>query len=474
MQIVEKSGEGLSRVFGVTVPAADLEGLLAARIAEITPTLNIKGFRPGKVPTAHVRRLYGKALMSEVVEKTLNETTQKVLEDNKLRPAGDPDLKPEGDMEAVIEGRADLAYEIAVDVMPDFEPIDVSTLSLKRPVYEPTAKEVDDAVAELAKQNRTYEAKTGKAVTAKDGDMVVIDFLGKLEGVPFAGGAAEDHELVLGSGQFIPGFEEQLVGAKPGTDVQVKVTFPENYQSEELKGKAVVFDVKVKDVKGPVETPADDAFAARLGIENLEKLRELLKGNLEKEYAGASRFKLKRALLDQLDTKHDFPLPPKMVEAEFAAIWQQVEQDKAAGELPPEDSKKSDKKLKEEYHKIAERRVRLGLVLAEIGRANNVQVTEQELGEAMRQEAMKYGPQAQQVFDLFRQNPNAQAQLRAPIFEDKVVDLIVEKAKVKDTKVSKDELMKDDDLPAGYGDDDEAPKPAKKTAAKKTAAKKAD
>jgi trigger factor len=469
MQIVEKSGEGLSRVFGVTIPMSDLNEALDARIAEVTPTLNIKGFRPGKVPTAHVRRLYGKALMSEVVEKTLNETTQKVLDDNKLRPAGDPDLKPEGDMEAVIEGKADLAYEIAVDVMPDFEPVDVSTLSLKRPVYEPTAKEVDDAVDELAKQNRTYESKTGKTVKAADGDMVVIDFLGKLDGVAFAGGAAEDAELVLGSGQFIPGFEEQLVGAKPGTDVEVKVTFPENYQSEELKGKAAVFDVKVKDVKGPVDAPADDAFAARLGIENLEKLRELLKGNLEKEYAGASRFKLKRALLDQLDTKHDFPLPPKMVEAEFAAIWQQVEQDKAAGELPPEDIKKSDKKLKEEYRKIAERRVRLGLVLAEIGRANNVQVTEQELGEAMRTEAMKYGPQAQQVFDLFRQNPNAQAQLRAPIFEDKVVDLIVEKAKVKDTKVSKDDLMKDDDLPAGYGDagDEEAPKPAKKKAAKK-------
>jgi trigger factor len=469
MQIVEKSGEGLSRVFGVTVPMADLTEALEARIAEITPTLNIKGFRPGKVPTAHVRRLYGKALMSEVVEKTLNETTQKVLDDNKLRPAGDPDLKPEGDMNAVIDGKADLAYEIAVDVMPDFEPVDVSTLSLKRPVYAPTDVEVDEAVAELAKQNRTYESKSGKTVKAKDGDMVVIDFLGKLDGVPFAGGAAEDAELVLGSGQFIPGFEAQLVGAKPGSDVEVKVTFPAEYQSEELKGKDAVFEVKVKDVKGPVDAPADDAFAARLGIENLEKLRELLKGNLEKEYAGASRFKLKRALLDQLDTKHDFPLPPKMVEAEFAAIWQQVEQDKEAGQLPPEDVKKSDKKLKEEYRKIAERRVRLGLVLAEIGRANNVQVTDQELGEAMRQEAMKYGPQAQQVFDLFRQNPNAQAQLRAPIFEDKVVDLIVEKAKVKDQKVSKDDLMKDDELPAGYGDD-EAAKPAKK----KAAAKKAD
>ncbi len=472
MQIVEKSGEGLSRVFGVTVPVADLNSALDARIAEITPTLNIKGFRPGKVPTAHVRRLYGKALMSEVIEKTLNETTQKVLQDNKLRPAGDPDLKPEGDMNAVVDGKADLAYEIAVDVMPDFEPVDPATLSLKRPVYEPTKAEVDEALAELTKQNRTYEEKTGKTVRSKDGDMVVIDFLGKLDGVAFEGGAAEDAELVLGSGQFIPGFEEQLVGKKPGDDVEVKVTFPETYQAENLKGKDAIFDVKVKGVKGPVDAKADDALAERLGVENLEKLRELLKGNLEKEYAGASRFKLKRALLDQLDTKHDFPLPPKMVEAEFAAIWTQVEQDKEAGNLPPEDAKKSDKKLKEEYRKIAERRVRLGLVLAEIGRANNIAVTDQELNEAMIAEARRYGPQAQQVFDLFRQNPNAQAQLRAPIFEDKVVDLIVEKAKVKDTKVSKDELLKDDDLPAGYGDD-EAPKPTKKAPAKKAPAKKA-
>jgi len=450
MQIVEKSGEGLSRVYGVTVPVADLAERLEARIAEITPTLNIKGFRPGKVPTAHVRRLYGKALMSEVVEQTLNETTQKVLTDNNLRPAGDPDLKPDGDMNQVIEGKADLAYEIAVDLMPDFEPVDPATLTLSRPVYKPAESEVEEALTELASQNRTYEARTGKTVKAKDGDMVVIDFVGKIDGVAFEGGAATDAELVLGSGQFIPGFESQLVGAKPDADIVVKVTFPEDYQAENLKGKEAEFDVKVKEVKAPVDAKADDAFAERLGVENLEKLRELLKTNLEQQYAGASRFKLKRALLDQLDTKHDFPLPPKMVEAEFATIWQQVQQDKEGGALPPEDAEKTDAQLETEYRKIAERRVRLGLVLAEIGRANNVQVTDQELAEAMRREAMRYGAQAQQIFDLFRQNPNAQAQLRAPIFEDKVVDLIVEKATVTDEKITKEELLKDDDLPEGY------------------------
>ncbi|MDO8284375.1 MAG: trigger factor [Rhodoferax sp.] len=451
MQIVEKSGEGLSKVFGVTVPMSDLAERMEAKIAEITPTLNIKGFRPGKVPQAHVRKLYGKAIMSEVVEQTLNETTQKVLEENKLRPAGDPDLTPNGDMADVIEGKADLAYDIAIEVMPEFEPTDLTKISLKRPVYEPTEAEVNEAVDELAKQNRTYEPRTGKSVKAKDGDMVVIDFIGRVDGVAFEGGTGADTELVLGSGSFIPGFEEQLVGAKPDDKVMVKVTFPAEYQAANLAGKDAEFETTVKEVKAPVESKADDSLAERLGVESLEKLRELLKTNLESQYAGASRFKLKRALLDVLDEKHDFPLPPKMVEAEFAQIWGQVQSDKERGTLPPEDLEKTDEVLQTEYRKIAERRVRLGLVLAEIGRVNNVQVTDQELGEAMRAEAMRYGPQAQQIFDFFRQNPAAQAQLRAPIFEDKVVDLIVEQAKVKDQKVSKDDLLKEDDMPAGYG-----------------------
>ncbi|MBP8246928.1 MAG: trigger factor [Phenylobacterium sp.] len=451
MQIVEKSGEGLSKVFSVTVPMSDLVERLDAKIAEITPTLNIKGFRPGKVPQAHVRKLYGKSIMSEVVEQTLNETTQKVLEENKLRPAGDPDLTPNGDMAEVIEGKADLAYDIAIEVMPEFEPTDLTKISLKRPVYEPTDAEVNEAVDELAKQNRTYETRTGKSLKAKDGDMVVIDFIGRADGVAFEGGTGVDTELVLGSGSFIPGFEEQLVGAKPDDKVMVKVTFPAEYQAPNLAGKDAEFETTVKEVKAPVESKADDSLAERLGVESLEKLRELLKTNLESQYSGASRFKLKRALLDVLDEKHDFPLPPKMVEAEFAQIWGQVQSDKERGTLPPEDLEKTDDVLQTEYRKIAERRVRLGLVLAEIGRVNNVQITDQELAEAMRAEAMRYGPQAQQIFDFFRQNPAAQAQLRAPIFEDKVVDLIIEQAKVKDQKVSKDDLLKEDDMPEGYG-----------------------
>ena len=450
MQIVEKSVEGLSRVYGVTVPSALLAEKVEARIAEITPTLNLKGFRPGKVPTAHVRKMFGRSLMSEVVEQTITETTQKVLSDNNLRPAGEPDLRPDGDIQQVVEGKADLSYEIALEVIPEFEPTDFSAISLKRPVYEPTDQEVDEAVAELAESSKTYEPRKGKTVKAKDGDQLLIDFVGRVDGEVFEGGSAEDATLTLGSGQFIPGFEEQLVGAKPEDEVLVKVTFPTEYQAAQLAGKDAEFTVTVKEVRAPKASKIDDELAKRLGIEDLEKLKELLRSNLQSQFASATRFKLKRALLDVLDEKHDFPLPPRMVEAEFSQIWDQLQQDKSAGNLPPEDTDKTDDQLDAEYRKIAQRRVRLGLVLAEIGRVNNVQVTEQELAEAMRTEAMRYGPQAQQIFEFFRQNPSAQAQLRAPIFEEKVVDLIVSKAKVEDETVSKEELLKEDDMPAAY------------------------
>ncbi|HEY3694272.1 trigger factor [Phenylobacterium sp.] len=451
MQIVEKSGEGLSRVYGVTIPASDLNEKLETRIKELTPQLTIRGFRPGKVPPAHVRRLHGKALMAEVVEQSLSESTQKIIEDSKVRPAGDPDLKPDGDLQQVIEGKADLSYEISFEVMPEIEVMDLSSIALTRPVYEPTDEEVAEALGELAAQNKTYEERTGKTVKARKDDKVVIDFVGRLDGEAFEGGTAADAELVLGAGQFIPGFEDQLVGAKPGSDVTVKVTFPEDYPAENLKGKEVEFEVKVKAVKAPKDSELDDALAERLGVESLDKLKELLKTNLENQYAGAARFKLKRALLDVLDSKHDFPLPPKMVESEFASIWRQVQADKAReGGLSEEDAGKTDEQLEAEYRKIAARRVRLGLLMAEIGRDGGVTISEQELAEAMRQEAMRYGPQAQQVFDFLRREPAAQAQLRAPIFEEKVVDLILEKAKVEDARISREDLLKEEDMPEGY------------------------
>jgi len=471
MQVVQKSGEGLSRVYGVTIGAAELGERLEARIKEITPRLNLKGFRPGKVPAAHVRRVFGKALMGEVVEQTINESSQKVLSDNGLRVAAEPDLKPQSNMDAVIAGKEDLAYDLNVEVMPDFEPTDVSALALDRPVYEPNEAEIDEAVLELAKQSRTYEDRAEGDNEARTGDQVVIDFIGRIDGEAFEGGTAEDAQLVLGEGQFIPGFEEQLVGVRPGEAREVKVTFPEDYPVDRLKGQAAAFEVTVKQVKAPLEAAADNALAERLGMGDLESLRNALKVNLESQYARASRMKVKRALLDKLDAAHDFALPPRMVEAEFAGIWAQVEADRERGELAPEDEGKSDEELRAEYRKIAERRVRLGLVLAEVGRRDNVTVSEQELGDAIRQEAMRYGPQAQQVFDMLRQNANAQAQLRAPLYEEKVVDLILARAAVTDKPVSKEALLAEDELPEGYGSEKaKGAEPASEAAADEGAA----
>lgn len=445
MQVVEKSSEGLSKVLAVTVPVDELNAKLDAKIAELAPRMNLKGFRPGKVPAAHVRRMYGKDLMGEIVNETVNETSQKALDEAKVRPAAPAQITPVTDIEQVVAGEADLAYEMSLEVMPDFTPVDPKTLTLTRPVHAPTDAEVDEAVQELASQNQSFEDKGGKAPKAADGDQLVIDFKGKVDGELFEGGSAEDAALVIGSGRFIPGFEEQLKGAKVGETRTVAVTFPEDYGAAHLAGKAAEFEVVVKAVKAPKATEADDEFAKQIGLESLDKLKELVRQNLAQQFERQSRFKLKRALLDALDTGHDFPLPPKMVEAEFEGIWRQVEADKAAGRLPEEDAKKSDKKLKDEYRKIAERRVRLGLVLAEIGRENQVGVTDQELSNAIMGEARNYPGQERQVLDFYRQNPNAAAQLRAPIYEEKVCDLIFQQAKVTDAEVSKDELFKDDE-----------------------------
>ncbi|HWA62240.1 MAG TPA: trigger factor [Caulobacteraceae bacterium] len=472
MQVVEKSVGGLSRVYGVVVPASELGARLEARIAEILPRLNLKGFRPGKVPPAHVKRIYGKALMGEVVEQAISETSQKVVDERQLRIAAQPDLQPQSDMDQVLAGKEDLSYDLNVEVMPDFEPMDVASLTLTRPVYEPTDAEIDEALAEIVKSNRTYEPREGKSAKAKDGDQLLIDFVGRIDGEAFEGGTATDATLVLGSGQFIPGFEDQLVGAAPGDTKVVKVTFPEDYSVDRLKGQAAEFEVEVKEVRAPKEAKADDDLAKRLGMGDLEALTNALRVNIERQYGETSRFKLKRALLDKLDAAHDFPLPPRMVEAEFDGIWAQVQADKEQGNLSPEDEGKSDDELKGEYRKIAERRVRLGLVLAEIGRRNNVTVTDAELSDAMRQEAIRYGAQAQQVFDMLRQNPNAQAQIRAPLYEEKVVDLIIGKAAVTDQKVTKEELLAEEDLPEGYGGEAKPAKAAKPKAEKAAKAEK--
>ncbi len=445
MQVVEKSNEGLSRVIAVTIPVAELNEKLEARIKEVAPQMKLKGFRPGKVPASYVKKTFGRDFMGEIINASLNETSQGALEELKLRPAAPAEMNLTSDMDKVIAGQEDLAYEMSLEVMPEFTPVDPKTLKLTRPTYEASEEDLDEALKELASQAKSYEDKKGKTVKAADGDQLTIDFVGKIDGEAFDGGAATDADLVIGSGRFIPGFEEQLKGAKVGEEKTIEVTFPEEYQAKHLAGKAATFDVTVKAIKAEVESKIDDEFAKRIGLESLDQLKELLKSNLNQQYAGATRFKLKRALLDILDEGHDFALPPKMVDAEFEGVWAQVSADKDAGQLPEEDAKKSEDELKAEYRKIAERRVRLGLVLAEIGRANNVGVTDQELSNAIMAEARNYPGQEKMVLDFYRQNPNAAAQLRAPIYEEKVVDLIVSVAEVKDEAITKEELMKEED-----------------------------
>ena len=440
MEVTETNAEGLSRTFKVTVPASELVAKLDSRIEEIRPQMNLKGFRPGKVPKAHVKKMFGKSIMSELIEGLVAETNQKALEDADVRPASQPDVQMDGDIEPVLEGKADLAYSLNVDVMPDFEPTDVKVLKIERPVTPVADADVDEALQKLADQNQQYKPR-GKTAKAKDGDAVVIDFVGKIDGEPFDGGAAEEQTLVIGSGRFIPGFEEQLIGVKTGDETELNVTFPEDYQAEELKGKEAVFEVKVREVRMPKKAEIDEDFAKNFGLESLEQLREMMTAQIQGEHDQASRQKAKRALLDVLDEKHSFDLPQKMVEQEFSQIWQQLQQEKEAGNLDEEDAKKSDEDLEKEYRTIAERRVRLGLVLAEIGRIAEVQITDQEVQQAVIAEARKFPGQEREVVEFFQKNPGALAQVRAPIYEEKVVDHILEIAKVTDKEVSKDDLF---------------------------------
>nr|WP_291076274.1 trigger factor [Hyphomonas sp.] len=444
MEVTQTKAEGLSRTFAIKVPASELQAKLDERIEEIRPQMKLKGFRPGKVPASHVRKMYGQDLMGELINKLVTETNQKALEDNELRPAGQPDVQIEGDMEAVVKGEADLSYNMNVDVMPEFEPADVTKLKITRPVADVAQEQIDEALARIAEQNTQYEARA-KTAKAKDGDAVVMDFVGKIDGEAFEGGSAEQQTLVLGSGQFIPGFEDQLVGVKAGEEKEVNVTFPEAYGAADLAGKDAVFEVKVHEVRAPKTPEIDEEFAKGLGLESLEQLTGLVKDQLKAEHDNASRAKAKRNLLDQLDEAHSFDLPPNMVEQEFGQIWQQLQAEMDAGRTADEDKDKSEDELKEEYRKIAERRVRLGLVLAEIGRVADVRISEQEVNQALIREARQYPGQETQVVEFFRKNPGAMAQLRAPIYEDKVVDHILDVAEITEETVSREDLFKEDD-----------------------------
>ncbi|MEP1442933.1 MAG: trigger factor [Hyphomicrobiales bacterium] len=445
MQVTETLSDGLKRGLKITIPASELEAKMMDKLVEIKDQVRINGFRPGKVPLAHLKKTYGRSVMADIVQETVTQSSQAALEERKERPAMQPAIEMTEDQDEaneILDGKRDLDLDVSYELMPEFEVGDLSGIVIEKPVVEVADAEVTEQIEQIGAQSRPFEEKKGKS---EDGDRITMSYLGKVDGEAFEGGADENGQLVLGSGQFIPGFEEQLVGKKAGDETVVKVTFPEEYQAAHLAGKEAEFDVVVKEVAAPGELKIDDDFAKNLGLEGLDNLKEIIKGQIDGQYAGASRQKVKRQLLDQLDEKYDFELPPTMLSQEFDGIWDQVEKEMEEAGTSFEDNDTTEEKAREDYSKIAERRVRLGLVLAEIGDSKEIQVTEDEMRNAVMQQASQFPGQEKEVFDFYQQNPQQLAGLRAPIFEEKVVDYILELATVTEKTVTKEELLAEDD-----------------------------
>jgi trigger factor len=453
MQVTETLAEGLKREFTVVVPANELDQRLATRLNSLKDEVRLKGFRPGKVPVNHLRRLFGKSAMAEIVQNVITEVARDTLKERGERAAMQPDFKlPEDETEAdkVLAGEADLTYVMSYEVLPKVEPGDFKSITVERPVAEVTDAEVDADIDRLAENALSFSpkdpgSKSGAGGKAAEGDRLTIAYVGKVDGELFEGGSDENAVIRLGSGQFIPGFAEQLEGLSAGEQTTIEVTFPENYPATHLAGKAATFDVTVKEVAAPDPIKIDDELATRLGIESLDKLRDAVRQQLQTQFTFASRQKVKRQLLDQLDEIHKFDLPPKMVEQEFENIWRQI-----TGDLTQRGKTFADEGLNEEaaradYRKIAERRVRLGLVLSEIGERNKIEVTEEEVQRALQAQLRQVPGQERQLIEYYRKNPDALASLRAPVFEEKVVDFVLELVKVKDKPVSREELMRDDE-----------------------------
>jgi trigger factor len=447
MQVTETVSDGLKREFKVVVPVAELTSKLDQRLDALKDQVRINGFRPGKVPVSHLKRLYGRAVMAEAIEAVVRESNAQIVTERGFRLVREPQVTmPEeaGAVEQVVDGKSDLAYTVALEILPPIELADFKGIQLERLSASVTDAEVEEAVKRLAEQSRPFASREagGKAET---GDRVIIDFIGKIDGTPFEGGTGGDVGLLLGSNSFIPGFEDQLVGVAAGEQRQVKVTFPQTYPAAHLAGKTAEFDVTVKSVEAPKPVTLDEDFAKSLGLESLAKLKDMIRERLTREHAAMSRQRMKRKLLDELDIKHKFTPPPTLVEDEFNNIWKSIVDDLAAQKRTFADEGTTEEKAKEEYRGIAERRVRLGLVIAEIGERNNIKVTDEELSRAVMERARQVPGREQEVWEFYRKNPDAVGSLRAPIFEDKVVDFILELAKVADKTVTRDELYKDDE-----------------------------
>jgi trigger factor len=457
MQVTETNVDGLKHSFKVVVTAGQIEGMLVSRLEQVSRDIKMPGFRPGKVPLPLLRKKYGPSVMGEVLEEAVNAGTRRAMEEKSLAPA----LQPAVQISSFSEG-ADLEFTVDIEVIPTFEPMDFKTISVERFKVQVPDEEVQNALDRLAESRGTTEP-VEKPRKAKEGDIAVIDFVGKLDGVPFEGGSAEGYELELGSHSFIEGFEEQVEGMKPGEEKDINVTFPAEYGSEKLAGKPAIFSIKLNEIRQKKPAAIDEELAKSVGADSVEALKTQAREQIERNYAGLARMKMKRVLLDKLAEGHDFPVPPGLVAQEFDAIWKQIEEDKAKGALDETDKAKSDDELKAEYQGISERRVRLGLLLAEVGKRNNITVVQEDLNRALINEARRFPGQESHVFKYYREHPEALESLKAPIVEDKVIDFILEMATVTERPVTIEELMEDSQQGAAKAE----AKPKKKAAKKK-------
>jgi trigger factor len=450
MQVTETLSEGLKREFKVVIPASELDAKVNVRLDELKDRVRINGFRPGKVPVAHLKRVYGRSAMAEVIESLVRDTNNQIVSERGYKLAADPKVTlptEQAAVEKLIAGESDLDYTMAVEIVPPIELTNFKTIKLTRLTSDVSDAEVDEAIERITEQNKPYSQKPEGGKAAKD-DRVTISFAGTIGGQPFEGGTGDDSVVTIGSNTFIPGFEDQLTGITTGETRTLKVTFPAHYQAEHLAGKDAEFVVTAKSIETPGNVTVDDEFAKSLGLESLAKLRDAVKERIASEHVGMARQKLKRALLDQLDTRHKFEPPPSLVEDEFERVWKSVQSEMETEKKTFADEGTTEEKAKAEYRAIAERRVRLGLVLAEIGEKNTISVSDDELNRAIVEQARRFAGQEQRVWDYYRQNPQAVASLRAPIYEEKVVDFLLELADVTEKKVPREELYKEDDSAA--------------------------
>ncbi len=447
MQVTETLNEGLKHEFKISVPAIDLDAKADAKLVDLKDKVRLNGFRPGKVPVAHLKKIYGRSVMAETIDQTIRDTNTQIFTERGFKLAAEPKITmptEEKEVEQLLAGKSDLIYTVAIEVVPAIKLADFKSFNVDKPVAEVTDTEVDEAIQRIADANRSYAAK-GEGARAEKDDRVTISFKGTINGVPFDGGTGENIQVVIGSGQFIPGFEDQLIGIAVGETRTVKASFPKNYAAPNLAGQAAEFETTASAIEAPQKTEINDDFAKTLGLESLDKLKQAARELLAAEFAGATRQRVKRTLLDRLDESHKFEAPPTLVEEEFKLMWNSVKAEMESSGKTFADENTTEEKAQEEYRSIADRRVRLGLVLSEIGERNKITVTDDEVSRAVIERARSMPGREKEVWDFYRNNANALAQLRAPIFEDKVVDFILELANVTEKKVSKEDLFKDEE-----------------------------